>query len=165
MNSWEVQADTVHERENLAMIEHCFSQLSEDDVWWRPYEGHNALGNIVLHLCGNLEQWIIHGIPGRPDTRNRPAEFAHREPIPKTELMDRLRQTIEAVDRVYAAQTPESLLEVRRIQGFDVRVQGAIHESVTHLSGHTQEIVWITRLRLGPAYRFLWTPATPEQGA
>ncbi len=174
-NAWEAKADTVTEQfilqqradlqECLEKIEHCFSQLEDHDIWWRPYQEHNALGNIILHLCGNLGQWIIHGVTGQPDTRDRPAEFAHRGIIPKDQLLDWIRQTIDKADKVIAEQTDASLLEPRRVQGFDVLAQAAIHHSVTHLIGHTQEIIWITRLRVGPEYKFRWEPSSPEHGS
>ncbi len=148
----------------LEKIEHCFGQLTEEDVWWRPHEGHNALGNIILHLCGNMRQWLINGIARRPDVRDRPAEFSTREPLAKEELMARLRDTIAEADAVLAGLTAAQLLEPRRIQGFDVTVMDAVVDSVSHLAGHTQEIVWITRLRLGEGYAFHWKPSGKEQG-
>ena len=160
-----IQQQRASLRQCFEKIEHCFAQLSEADVWWRPYEEHNALGNIILHLCGNLGQWIINGVAAKPDTRDRPLEFSHREPVPKDQLIDWLRQTIEQADRVIAEQTEKTLLEPRTVQGFSVLVQSAIQDSVSHLCGHTQEIIWITRLRVGPGYRFRWAPSTPEQGA
>ncbi len=182
INSWEVRAEhgatlfvEQHRAElsyRLAKIEHCFNQLSEEDVWWRPYESHNALGNIIVHLCGNMRQWLINGVQGAPDVRDRPAEFATRETISSSELMAILRQTIEEADAVLASLleggaevTVKKLMEVRRVQGFDVHVQAAIQDSVSHLGGHTQEIIWITRLRVGEQYQFFWKPQTPEQGA
>lgn len=174
-NSWEVHESSVPAvfiqqqrgdlQECLEKIEHCFAQLSEEDVWWRPYEEHNALGNILLHLCGNLGQWIINGVTGKPDTRDRPLEFSHREPVPKDQLLDWLRQTIGQADLVISEQTEQTLLEPRTVQGFRVQVQSAIQHSVSHLCGHTQEIIWITRLRVGPGYKFRWVPTTPEEGA
>ena len=160
-----IEQQRIDMRECLEKIEHCFSQLSDEDVWWRPYEEHNALGNIILHLCGNLGQWIINGVTENPDTRNRPLEFSTREPVPKEQLLDWLRQTIEQADKVIAAQNEQTLLQPRTVQGFSVLVQSAIHHSVSHLCGHTQEIIWITRLRKGPEYRFRWSPSTPEEGA
>ena len=174
-NAWEAKADTVAEQfiqqqradlmECLEKIEHCLSQLEDHDIWWRPYQEHNAIGNIILHLCGNLGQWIIHGVTQKPDTRDRPAEFAQRGAIPKQQLLDWISQTITKADEVIAAQSEATLLEPRKVQGFEVNVQSAIHHSVSHLIGHTQEIIWITRLRTGPDYRFRWAPTTPEQGA
>jgi len=149
----------------LKKIEHCLEQLSDTDLSWRQHESHNSIQNVILHLCGNLRQWILHGVGGEPDLRNRPAEFADRANRSKGELLAILRGTIAKCDRVLAACPPERLLEQRRIQGFDTTVLAAIFDTVSHFVGHQHQIVYITRLRLGDAYRFQWAPATPEQGA
>jgi len=174
-NAWDIKEDSVAAQfiqqqraimqECLEKIGHCFSQLEEHDIWWRPYQEHNALGNIILHLCGNLGQWVIHGVTEQPDTRDRPAEFSHRGVIPKQQLLEWLGQTISKADAVIAGLDEQSLLEPRRIQGYEVLVQAAIQNSVSHLVGHTQEIIWVTRLRVGAGYQFRWKPSGKEQGA
>jgi hypothetical protein len=149
----------------LKKIEHCVEQLSDADLWWRQHESHNSIQNVILHLCGNLRQWILHGVGGESDVRNRPLEFADRAQRKKAELLSMLKETVAACDRVLAAFPPGRLLERRRIQGFDTTVLSAIFDTVSHFVGHQHQIVYITRLRLGDAYRFQWAPATPEQGA
>ncbi len=125
----------------------------------------NSIANIVLHLCGNLRQWIVAGLGGAADVRDRPAEFAERAPIPRDELIRRLATAVAESDTVLARTAAGQLLEARRVQGFDGTVLSTVFDSLAHLAGHTQEIVFATRLQLGDAYRLAWTPATPEQGA
>jgi hypothetical protein len=146
-------------------IGHCLGQLDDRQVWWRPHESMNSIANLVLHLCGNLRQWIVAGVGGATDVRNRPQEFAEQGPIPKAELLLRLEEVIGESDAVLAETTERQLLEPRRIQGFDETALSAIFDSLAHLSGHTQEIICLTRLQRGNAYRFAWTPTMPEQGA
>jgi hypothetical protein len=146
-------------------IEHCLDQLSDADLWWRQHESHNSIQNVILHLCGNLRQWVLHGVGGEPDLRDRPGEFADRTNRPKAKLLAMLRETVAKCDRVLAECPPERLLERRRLQGFDTTVLAAIFDTISHFVGHQHQIVYITRLRLGDAYRFQWTPTTPEQGA
>jgi Protein of unknown function (DUF1572) len=146
-------------------IKHCLVQLDDSQVWWRPNAAQNSIANIVLHLCGNVRQWIIAGVAGAADTRNRPQEFAERGPIAKDELVRRLDEVAAEVDHVLAGVTDDRLLKIRRIQGFEETVLSAIFETLTHFNGHTQEIVYITRLKLGDAYQFSWVPITAEQGA
>lgn len=150
---------------SLKKIEHCLDQLHDEDMWWRQHESHNSIQNIVLHLCGNIRQWIVHGVGGEPDVRHRASEFADRRPLAKAELLARLRETLAQADRTLTAVPPEQLVEPRRIQGFDTCVLAAIFDSVSHFVGHTHQIVYIARLRLGDAYRFQWEPANAEQGA
>ena len=146
-------------------IVHCLGQLEDQDMRWRPHEGHNSIQNILLHLCGNMRQWIIHGVGGAPDVRNRPREFAERTPIPKPELQQMLEGTVREALQVLSAFPRERLLDSRRIQGFDTYVLAAIFDSVAHFVGHTHQIVYITRCLVGDGYRFQFVPASPEQGA
>src|SRR5687767_6147653 len=78
----------------LDRIRHCLAQLDDAQVWWRPFAGHNSIANMVLHLCGNLRQWIVAGAGGAPDVRNRPQEFLEHGPIRKDELLGRLELTV-----------------------------------------------------------------------
>jgi uncharacterized damage-inducible protein DinB len=149
----------------LGKIEHCLGQLSDEQVWQRPGPELNSIGNLLLHLCGNLRQWVVAGLGGTPDVRDRPAEFAERGPVPKEELLGRLRDAVDEARAVLARQTARQWLAVRRIQGFDVTGLAALFDSVPHFRGHTQEIVHRTRVLLGDAYQFQWEPTTSEQGA
>jgi hypothetical protein len=160
-----VGAATAHELNSaLDRIKHCLGQLADEQVWHRSQPGLNSIGNLILHLGGNLRQWIVAGIGGTTDVRNRPAEFDERGPISKEELMRSLEAVVEEAKRVLTGVDTRQLADVRRIQGFDVTGVAAIFDSVPHFRGHTQEIVHMTRMQLGDAYKFAWTPSTPEQG-
>ena len=78
-------------------IVHCVDQLSDDQLNWRPFEAQNSIANVILHLCGNLRQWIVAGLGGAPDERNRPAEFSEG-PVPKEELVRNLAAVVEGDD-------------------------------------------------------------------
>jgi hypothetical protein len=156
----------AHELDSaLKRIKHCLDQLNDEQVWWRSQSSLNSIGNLILHLGGNLRQWIVAGVGGASDARNRPAEFAERGPIPKVELVRRLEAVVEEAKGILVRVDARQLAEVRRIQGFDVTGVAAIFDSIPHFWGHAQEIVHMTRLQLGEAYKFAWTPTTPEQGA
>ena len=161
-----VGAAAAHELDSaLSRIKHCLGQLSDEQVWRRSRPGLNSIGNLILHLCGNLRQWVVAGLGGALDVRNRPAEFAERGPVPKEELVRSLEAVVEESKRVLDGVDARQLAEPRRIQGFDVTGVAAMFDSVPHFRGHTQEIVHMARLQLGDAYKFAWTPTTPEQGA
>ena len=162
----QIAAAASHELDSaLARIKHCVDQLANEQVWWRPSEQHNSIGNLLLHLAGNLRQWIIVGLGGGEDGRDRPAEFAARGGQPKDELLGRLDQVVREARQVLSRQTPDDLLRVRRIQGFEVTGLTAMFDSIAHFRGHTQEIIFRTRLLLGERYQFAWQPTTQEQGA
>lgn len=148
----------------VTRIRHCLGQLTAEQIWWRPHPSMNSIGNLVLHVCGNLGQWIVRGVPQLPDVRNRPAEFAERGPIPAEQLLEQLEQTVDAAHAVLDRLSAGELLAPRQIQGFEESVLGAISQSLHHLSGHVQEIISLTRMQLGDAYRYLWSPRTKEEG-
>src|SRR5262249_49419339 len=148
----------------LARINHCLEQLTDEQIWTRPAEGMHSVGNLLLHLTGNVRQWIVCGLGGSSDQRDRPAEFAQRGPLPRADVWALLRTTVEEAQAVLAARTAEDWLGRRRIQGFEVTGLKAAIDSVAHFRGHTQEIVHRTRTLLGGRYRFAWVPLTPEQG-
>lgn len=160
-----VSEAVVRLEESVKKIKHCVSQLDDEQVWWRQSESQNSIANIVLHLCGNVRQWIVSGIGGQADNRDRPTEFSERRVIPKAELLTQLDGVVQEARAVLGKTTAPELLARRNIQGFDVTVLEAIFDSVPHFVGHTHQIVYITRFLLGNAYQFQWTPTTPEEGA
>jgi hypothetical protein len=149
--------------EGLRKIEHCVEQLTDEQVWWRPRGEMNSIANLMLHLAGNLRQWIISGIGGEKDERNRPQEFADRSRAPAAELLAKLRRTVAEADVVLAKLDAERLAQTRRIQGFDTTVLAAAFDTIAHFRGHTQEIIHMTREQLGGAYRFDFVPKGKEQ--
>ena len=151
--------------EGMKKIEHCLDQLTDEQVWWRPRPEMNSIANLMLHLAGNLRQWIVAGVGGAPDIRDRPGEFADRSNLPKAEVLAKLQAVLRECDAVLARLTPEELLSARRIQGFDVTVSKAIWDVVPHFRGHTQEIIHMTRAQLGERYRFKFVPQGPEQAS
>jgi hypothetical protein len=149
----------------LGRIGHCLGQLSDEQVWWRPAAGMNSIANLLQHLAGNVRQWLVAGLAGTPDTRDRPAEFAAAGGLAKAKLWEQLQEAVAEARAVLAAQTEADWLRVRRVQGFEVTGVGAAVNSVAHFRGHTQEIVHLTRTLLGDGYRFAWVPSGKEQGA
>ena len=130
-------------------IEDCLGRLSEDQVWARGHENENAVGNLVLHLCGNVRQWIIAGVGGQADLRKRDEEFAARGGVPIPELTEKLRTTIAEAENVVRAVTPEQIGEPLKIQGYHVTVMESIYHVVEHFSGHTGQIIFATKMLTG----------------
>ena len=131
--------------EYLTKIRLAVSMLDERIVWARPNEASNSIGNLMLHLAGNARQWIVSGVGGAPDVRDRQSEFDQRAPIAVTDLVDRLEQTISDVDRVLAALSPADLHTRRTIQANDVTVLEAVYHVVEHFSMHTGQIILLAK--------------------
>ncbi len=152
-----------------ARIETCVDKLTPEQVWTRGAEKENAIGNLMLHLAGNVRQWILHGVGDQPDVRVRDAEFDARGDISVEELKRRLRSTVEEASALIRAVPPERLCEVRRIQThYEVTILEAIYHVVEHFSGHTGQIIFATKLMSGEdlgfyAYLRNKQPKTGEQ--
>lgn len=135
--------------EHLPRIERCLERLTDEEIWWRPNDESNSVGNLVLHLSGNVRQWIVGGVGGGSQERDRQKEFDERGPVPRAELLSKLRATIADADRALAAVNPSTLLERRRIQGEDVDILEAVYHVVEHFSMHTGQIILLTKMRRG----------------
>jgi len=138
----------------LPKIERCLERLNDEQIWWRANEESNSIGNLVLHLCGNARQWIVSGVGGEADARDRDAEFAQRETIARDELVSLLRSTLADVARVLQGLDPETLLARRTIQGSDVDVLEAIFHVTEHFSMHTGQIIILTKMLTSNDLRF-----------
>jgi uncharacterized damage-inducible protein DinB len=130
-------------------IESCFDRLTEEQVWARGGENENAVGNLALHLCGNVRQWIVSGVGGEPGGRNRDAEFAARGGAGIADLKRRLRDTISAASAVLRNLPDERLTERVTVQNYDVTVLEAIYHVVEHFSMHAGQIVFATKMLTG----------------
>src|ERR1700676_4583352 len=108
-------------------IETCVQQLTPEQFWMRANTNQNAVGNLLLHLSGNVRQWILHGVGGQPDLRDRDAEFAARDGAGAKELLARLRGTVEEAVALLRALPAERLLDRIMPQGYDVTALGAVY--------------------------------------
>ena len=135
------------ETESLARLKRCLSLLSEQEVWHRPNRELVSVGNLVLHLCGNVRQWVISGLGGEPDRRTRDAEFSEKGPLPTGELIERIEQTMREALAVIRRLTPEALLTEYRVQGFRESGLGVIVHVIEHFSWHVGQITYFTKLR------------------
>jgi uncharacterized damage-inducible protein DinB len=136
-------------RQKMDRIGTCLSQLNEDQIWARGGENENAVGNLVLHLAGNVRQWIVSGVGGKSDMRDRDSEFAARDSLSKGELESRLRQTVEEATAIVEQLTPERLAARVTIQGYQVTVLEAVYHVVEHFSMHTGQIIFATKMLTG----------------
>jgi uncharacterized damage-inducible protein DinB len=132
--------------EYAAKLRSAVLALPGDKIWWRPDEHSNSVGNLLLHLNGNVSQWILGGVGRRAGSRNRAAEFSARGGASAPALLADLEETLAQVDRILAGLTPANLLEPRTIQGRDLTVFEAIYHVVEHFSTHLGQIVMLAKL-------------------
>ena len=123
----------------------CLDLLSHHQVWYRGSENENAVGNLVLHICGNLRQWVGFGVGGKPDVRARDLEFAARSGLESAELKERLRASVAEALHIIRALEPERLEQIVEIQKYKVSVLQAVYHVVEHFSGHAGQIIFFTK--------------------
>ena len=140
--------------ESLPRILKCIDQLDNEQIWWRPNESSNSIGNLVLHLCGNVTQWIYAGLGGFPDQRTRQAEFDERRLLDKLELREMLVLTLDKIMPVILNLREEELLQSRPVQTFTETGLSILIHVTEHFSYHTGQIAYITKLLSGKPLGF-----------
>jgi uncharacterized damage-inducible protein DinB len=124
----------------------CVESLSDEQIWWRPNEASNSIGNLLLHLNGNVRQWLVTSFNGADDARDRSAEFAERDVIPTATLMRQLDATLHEAEAVLSRLTQSDLLRTLQIQGYDVSGLHAVYHVVEHFGMHYGQVLYITKL-------------------
>ena len=127
----------------------CVESLTPEQTWWRPNEASNSIGNLILHLNGNVRQWLVASFNELDDTRDRPREFAERQTIPPAALLDMLGATLQDASAVLARLTEADLLKTMHIQGYTVSGLHAVYQVVEHFGLHYGQIAYITKLVRG----------------
>lgn len=133
----------------LPRIRACVDRLDEDDLLWRPNPASNSVVNLLLHLAGNLRQWIVSGAGGSPDVRDRAGEFSADPEASGEEAVAILEAAVADAVATLGRLEPAELAESRTIQGIETTVLGAIYHAVEHVSMHAGQIVYVAKLRTG----------------
>lgn len=132
-------------RENARKIDVCLAKLSNEQVWERGSAEENAIGNLVLHLCGNVTQYFVSGVGGAADTRERDGEFNAAGGVDVAALRATLSATMAEVHSVLNAVAEERLMDVIRVQNRDITMMQAILKSTEHFGMHTGQIIAATK--------------------
>jgi uncharacterized damage-inducible protein DinB len=145
-----IEASRIALREDfLPKLRLCLDGLSDADIWWRPNDSSNSAGNLVLHLCGNLRQWIVDSIGGVRFERHRDAEFSERGPLPKADLIATIEAAVGEVEKVLECLDPDGLMDRVAVQGYTPSRLQAVYHVVEHFSYHLGQILYIYKMRTG----------------
>lgn len=140
-----------------AQVRDCLARLDDAQVWWRPHEQGNSVGNLVLHVCGSTRHFIGHVVGGSDYRRDRAAEFAERGPRPRAELLRVLDETVEEMDRVLGGLDPARLLDVREVPREPAHtVLALVARTSHHWAVHTGQIVYATKALTAGGLDDLW---------
>jgi Protein of unknown function (DUF1572) len=130
-------------------LRHCVESLTDEQLWWRPNEASNSIGNLVLHLDGNVRQWLVVPFQRLEDNRDRSAEFSQRTMVPNLELLARLGTTMNEAANVLSRLSEADFQAQLEIQGYQVRGLDAVYQVVEHFGLHYGQIVYITKMIQG----------------
>ena len=133
-------------------LETALRTLPAEDLWWRPHDDCISFGNVLLHLEGNVRQWILCGLGGQRDLRDRDSEFGAVSGPDGAALLTELTRTVQTAARVIESFDPRALPRRLSIQGHEVTAQEAIYHVVEHFSWHTGQAVWIAKARAGAGH-------------
>ncbi|MCY4673352.1 MAG: DUF1572 family protein [Bacteroidetes bacterium] len=148
------QSQNLLLKDYLPKIERCLEVLPNADLWWRQNQASNSVGNLLLHLAGNLHQWIVAGVGGVEDNRQRAQEFSADGGNDAAALLEELRSTVQQAVQVLHELEQDLLEQSRTIQGIQITTLGAIYHAVEHFSMHVGQIIYITKLRTGRDLEF-----------
>jgi len=143
-----IEASTIFLKNDfLPKLIYCLENMTDDQIWWRPNEQSNSVGNLVLHLKGNVRQWVVMPLGGKAFRRNRQAEFATRERVPKERLIADIQAAVDEVDQVIRRIQLPQLLVRYPIQSYQTSGLQAIYHVVEHFSYHLGQILYIFKLQ------------------
>jgi len=160
--SFSAEAARLLQQDLTPRIRASVESLDDEEIWWRPNESSNSIGNLVLHLCGNLRQWIIAGLSGSADLREREREFSQRAITSGKTLLEKLDQTVAEAVEVIGTLGEEKLSRQYRIQVYDVTGLQALFHVAEHYSHHTGQILYITKMLKGQDLGF-YSDLSPEE--
>lgn len=152
------QARHSLDKQHLPRITRCLKLLDSKQIWWRPHPTSNSVGNLVLHLAGNVRQWIISGPGGQRDCRKRDLEFSEQGPLPRQTLIRLLQRTVSEANHVLANISAAGLMQKHKIQGYKVTGWEAIAHVTEHFAYHTGQIIYATKLLRGVDLGFTHLP-------
>jgi uncharacterized damage-inducible protein DinB len=134
---------------NTPKIIKCLGELSEEQIWLRPNDASNSIGNILLHLCGNITQYVISALGDQPDIRERDKEFSANSGYNKDELLKKLNTTVGQAKNIIQTMDENKLMKMYSVQGFNYSGTGIIIHVTEHYSYHTGQVIFWTKLLTG----------------
>ena len=142
-----------------AQIRSCVEELSEEQIWWRPNDQTNSVGNLVLHLSGSMRHYLSRGVGGLEYKRDRPAEFAERGPLPKEQLLAVFDETVDQAAETMNSFDTSRFMEITDEPNYYVTIFELMLGIAVHLATHTGQIVYITKMLKEGSLDEIWIRA------
>jgi uncharacterized damage-inducible protein DinB len=148
-----------------AQIRTAIESLTDEQIWWRPNEKSNSIGNLVLHLTGSLNHYFNRNLGGLDYSRDRAAEFAERRMLPKHELLAHFDEMVTNAERTFDRLTPESLGAASPEPAMHTIVFEDVLNAGMHFATHAGQILWIAKMLNEGAIDELWIKTHRSEGA
>ena len=132
--------------ENIPRLKKCLSELTEAQIWYRPNNASNSVGNLVLHLHGNVRQWVVAGLGKNKDVRERQKEFDEKGPVPVEQMLSDMDKLMEEVNQILNTTSTNDLLEVRNVQGYHESGLSILVHITEHFSYHVGQMTYIVKM-------------------
>lgn len=131
---------------NLPRIHKCLDSITEEELWQRPNENSNSIGNLLVHLCGNITQYIHSSLGNEPDIRDRDLEFSRTGGLTKEEIYWKIAVVTEKAIDVLKKISEDELMKIRSVQGFDMSGVAIVVHVTEHFSYHVGQITFYVKL-------------------
>ncbi len=132
--------------ENIPRLKKCLHELTEAEIWYRPNNASNSVGNLVLHLHGNVRQWVVAGLGKNKDIRERQKEFDEKGPVAVEKMLLDMDNLMKEVDQILSKTSTEDLLEIRNVQGYEESGLSILVHITEHFSYHVGQITYIVKM-------------------
>lgn len=133
-------------KESMFRFKKCLTELEEEEVWYRPNPASNSVGNLVLHLHGNVHQWVVASLGKNKDVRERQQEFEEQGPVPVAKMLADMDQLMIEVSAILDSIKSEDLLEVRNVQGYKESGLSILVHITEHFSYHVGQMTYIVKM-------------------
>ncbi|HUP63103.1 MAG TPA: DinB family protein [Thermoanaerobaculia bacterium] len=148
-----------------AQVRAAVEPLTDEQIWWRPNETSNSIGNLILHLAGSLDHYLNRNLGALDFTRDRAAEFAERRELPKAELLARFDAMVANAERTFDMLTPQRLTEPSpEPKMYSIALEDVLNAAM-HVANHAGQIVWIAKMLREGAVDEVWIRTHRKLGA
>ena len=131
--------------ESIYRIRKCLDLVNDEQIWQTPSDRILSIGISIVHLDGNVRQWLGSVCERNELPRDRAAEFKSNNTLERSKLLD-LLNSLEETIRLRSKQLEHINLEdTLTIQGIPTNGLDAIVHVIEHFSYHTGQITLLTK--------------------